>query len=43
MDLFAGVSVRDHDTAVARYEKLLGAPPSFLPNDFEAVQELTGG
>jgi catechol 2,3-dioxygenase-like lactoylglutathione lyase family enzyme len=40
LDLFAGVSVNDYDTAVAWYEKLLGAPPSFLPNDIEAVWEL---
>ncbi|HWD77473.1 MAG TPA: VOC family protein [Kribbella sp.] len=40
MDLFAGISVRDYETAVAWYEKLLGAPPSFLPNDIEAVWEL---
>jgi predicted enzyme related to lactoylglutathione lyase len=40
MDLFAGISVRDYDTAVAWYEKLLGSPPSFLPNDIEAVWEV---
>jgi|SRR4051812_18834434 predicted enzyme related to lactoylglutathione lyase len=40
LDLFAGLPVRDYATAVAWYERLLGAPPSFLPNDVEAVWEL---
>jgi catechol 2,3-dioxygenase-like lactoylglutathione lyase family enzyme len=40
MDLFAGVPVRDYTAAVAWYERLLGAPPSFLPNDTEAVWDL---
>ena len=40
IDLFAGVPVRDYTVAVAWYERLLGAPPSFLPNDTEAVWEL---
>jgi catechol 2,3-dioxygenase-like lactoylglutathione lyase family enzyme len=39
-DLFAGVPVRDYTVAAAWYERLLGAPPSFLPNDTEAVWEL---
>jgi catechol 2,3-dioxygenase-like lactoylglutathione lyase family enzyme len=39
-DLFAGVPVRDYASAAAWYERLLGAPPSFLPNDTEAVWEL---
>ena len=39
-DLFAGVSVSDYGRAVAWYERLLGAEPSFLPNDVEAVWEL---
>jgi catechol 2,3-dioxygenase-like lactoylglutathione lyase family enzyme len=38
--LFAGVSVTDLATAQAWYEKLFGAPPSFRPNDTEAVWEL---
>ena len=42
MDLFAGIPVRDYTAAVAWYERLLGAPPSFLPNDTEAVWELAG-
>jgi catechol 2,3-dioxygenase-like lactoylglutathione lyase family enzyme len=40
VDLFAGIPVRDYATAVAWYEQLLGAAPSFLPNDTEAVWEL---
>jgi catechol 2,3-dioxygenase-like lactoylglutathione lyase family enzyme len=40
LDLFAGVPVRDYATATAWYERFLGAPPSFLPNDTEAVWEL---
>ena len=42
VDLFAGIPVRDYATAAAWYEQLLGAPPSFLPNDAEAVWELAG-
>lgn len=40
IDLFAGIPVRDYSAATAWYERLLGAPPSFLPNDVEAVWEL---
>jgi len=40
MDLFAGIPVRDCTAAMAWYERLLGAAPSFLPNDTEAVWEL---
>jgi catechol 2,3-dioxygenase-like lactoylglutathione lyase family enzyme len=40
VDLFAGVSVKDYERAVAWYGRLLGSPPSFLPNDVEAVWEL---
>ena len=40
IDLFAGIPVRDYSAAVAWYEQLLGAAPSFLPNDTEAVWEL---
>ena len=36
-DLFAGVSVTDYVAAVAWYEQLFGCPPTFLPNDREAV------
>ncbi|HEX6352841.1 VOC family protein [Actinophytocola sp.] len=37
IDLFAGIPVNDHTAAVAWYEKLFGAPPSFFPHDTEAV------
>jgi len=40
MDLFAGIPVRDYAAATAWYTRLLGSPPSFLPNDTEAVWEL---
>lgn len=40
VDLFAGIPVSDYTTATAWYEKLLGAPPSFLPNEIEAVWEV---
>jgi catechol 2,3-dioxygenase-like lactoylglutathione lyase family enzyme len=39
-ELFAGVSVSDFDQALGWYERLLGSPPSFLPNDVEAVWEV---
>jgi len=41
--LFAGMAVSDYAAALAWYEKLLGAPPSFFPNDTEAVWELAEG
>ena len=40
MELFAGMPVSDLDTAKGWYSKLLGAEPSFLPNDSEAVWTL---
>jgi hypothetical protein len=40
LDLFAGIPVREYAPAVEWYERLLGSPPSFLPNDVEAVWEL---
>ena len=40
VDLFAGIYVSDLRAALPWYERLLGAPPSFLPNDVEAVWEL---
>ncbi|MER5257217.1 MULTISPECIES: VOC family protein [unclassified Streptomyces] len=40
VDLFAGIPVSDYTVAVAWYERLLGTPPAFLPNDTEAVWEL---
>ena len=40
LDLFAGVRVSDYDTAKPRYERLLGAEPSFRAHTTEAVWEL---
>jgi catechol 2,3-dioxygenase-like lactoylglutathione lyase family enzyme len=40
VDLFAGISVKDFKAALAWYERLLGSPPAFFPNDIEAVWEL---
>jgi catechol 2,3-dioxygenase-like lactoylglutathione lyase family enzyme len=39
-DLFAGVPVSDFARAREWYERLLGAEPSFLPHDTEAVWEV---
>jgi len=39
-DLFAGIPVTDYAAAVVWYERLFGSPPSFVPNDVEAVWEL---
>ncbi len=41
MDLFAGLPVRDRAASIAWYSQLLGAGPSFLPNDTEAVWDVT--
>ena|SRR5947209_810703 len=38
--LFAGIHVSDLDVATEWYSRLLGAEPSFFPNDVEAVWEL---
>jgi catechol 2,3-dioxygenase-like lactoylglutathione lyase family enzyme len=40
LDLFAGIPVADYGRSLAWYERLLGAAPSFLPNDTEAVWEV---
>jgi len=40
LDLFAGIPVADYVAALKWYERLLGSPPSFLPDDTEAVWEL---
>ena len=40
LDLFAGIAVRDYQRAVEWYERLLGSPPAFLPNETEAVWEV---
>jgi len=37
IDLFAGLTVRDRAEAAPWYERLLGAPASFEPNDDELV------
>lgn len=38
--LFAGICVSDYQAAAEWYARLLGAEPSFIPNDTEAVWEL---
>ncbi len=40
LDLFAGIPVVDFAAALKWYERLLGPPPAFFPNDTEAVWEL---
>jgi hypothetical protein len=40
LDLFAGIPVADYAAALKWYEKLLGYPPTFIPDDTEAVWEL---
>ncbi len=40
VDLFAGIPVSDYAGALAWYERLFGFPPTFFPNDVEAVWEL---
>jgi hypothetical protein len=40
LELFAVVPVSDYEQALPWYERLLGASPSFLPHDTEAVWEL---
>lgn len=40
VDLFAGIPVSDYAAALVWYERLLGSPPTFIPNDTEAVWEL---
>lgn len=39
-DIFAGVPVKDYETSIKWYEKLFGCPPSFFPNDVEAVWQV---
>ena len=41
MDLFAGIPVSDLARAKEWYSRLLGAEPSFFPNDEEAVWTLS--
>jgi hypothetical protein len=40
VELFAGIPVRDYESAVPWYERLLGSPPTFLAHATEAVWEL---
>jgi len=40
LDLFAGIPVGDYAAALKWYERLLGYPPTFFPQDKEAVWEL---
>ena len=40
LHLFAGIPVADFPAALVWYEALLGFPPTFFPNDIEAVWEL---
>ncbi|MBA2332436.1 MAG: VOC family protein [Actinobacteria bacterium] len=40
LDLYAGICVSDYAAARPRYERLLGAEPSFLAHETEAVWEL---
>jgi catechol 2,3-dioxygenase-like lactoylglutathione lyase family enzyme len=40
LSLFAGISVDDYAAALAWYQRLFGFPPTFFPNDTEAVWEL---
>ncbi len=38
--IFAGIPVQDYTVARDWYERLLGAEPTFYPNDVEAVWQL---
>jgi hypothetical protein len=40
IDLFSGLPVREYAAALAWYERFFGGPPTFVPNDIEAVWEL---
>jgi predicted enzyme related to lactoylglutathione lyase len=40
LDLYAGIPVGDYTAALAWYERLLGSPPTFVPDNTEAVWEL---
>jgi len=40
LDLFAGIQVGDYAAALKWYERLLGYPPTFFPQDKEAAWEL---
>jgi len=36
-EMFAGIPVRDLQTSLAWYQRLFGCPPTFYPNEKEAV------
>ena len=40
LDLFAGIPVADHASALRWYERLLGSEPTFSPHSAESVWEL---
>jgi hypothetical protein len=40
LDLYAGIYVRDYDTALGWYTRLLGSGPDFVASETEAVWEL---
>src|SRR5919204_4562312 len=40
LDLFAGIPVADYAAALTWYARLLGAEPTFVPHDTEAVWAL---
>ena len=40
IDLFASMPVKDFGTSLAWYERLFGCPPSFFPNETEAVWQI---
>ncbi len=41
--LFAGIPVKDLEVSIDWYSRLLGCPPSFFPNDIEAVWQVGDG
>jgi catechol 2,3-dioxygenase-like lactoylglutathione lyase family enzyme len=41
VDLFAGIPVSDYRRALDWYARLLGSEPDFIPNDIEAVWEIS--
>ena len=41
VDLFAGIPVSDYQRALTWYERLFGSEPSFIPNDIEAVWDVS--
>lgn len=40
LGVFAGIPVRDYDTALEWYKRLFGADPAFYPNGSEAVWQV---